>query len=283
MVFVLNDYLSGYVDVHYNQFLAESNSLVIGSSRAHFAVDPSHFKEHSEMLNFAMTGDRSPYGPLYNKAIKKKIEAKDGEKGLFILEMNPFTLSREKVNEDDDPARFVENKYCLGSQVIMNMNPNYEYILRNLTPLYEVPTGRVPGNGNILVHKNGWVEFSLDMSPKANEGRTKFKMDEYRKLVLKQCPSELRIKCFKELITYLKQYGDVYLVRLPVGNEMYELENKYWPGFEEWIKAIADSSQVTYFNLQNDFPNPITIDGNHLIPSEAQVVSALLHSKIIAK
>src|SRR5690606_23288913 len=117
-----------------------------------------------ELLNFAFTNANSPYGSIYLRAIQNKIppQTKDG---LFIAEVNPLLLSLNQTEtEDEDTWR--ENGLTLDRQwLFFNMEPNYEYLLRNYRqPLYKLVLGE-HSEGFQTLHRNGWLEQRISMNP----------------------------------------------------------------------------------------------------------------------
>jgi len=76
--------------------------------------------------------------------------------------------------------------------------------------------------------------------------------------------SNIRIKYLDSTISYLKTYGKVLVVRLPVDREIINVENKYWNSFNKDINAIAKKNNIPYINFntkQNSFK---TYDGVHI-------------------
>jgi hypothetical protein len=76
--------------------------------------------------------------------------------------------------------------------------------------------------------------------------------------------SEKRLRILKQIIDYLSQDGKVVLVRLPVHEKMYVIENNMAPKFDEQMHDISMQRKVPYINLmplRNDY---MYTDGNHI-------------------
>jgi hypothetical protein len=258
-------------DINYSKFKAQHKSLIIGTSRANFAIDPSVFDTKYDLLNFAFTAATSPYGEVYYNAIQDKItKEKDA---IFILDIDPFALSVDKSK-----SNFNEEKNSLGRQKIINANPNFEYIFKNETPLYDRLFPVMESNK--VKFENGFTQLNNNYTAAQEIAMRKAKIEDYKKLALSNCLSKERMMYFEKTIELLKQYGKVYLISVPVSNEIYNIQEKYWPQKNEYINSISEKSKVSYFNLQNSFPSPKTIDGVHLLKDEAQNVSLALNDSI---
>lgn len=270
-------YKSGFLDIYYPKFLKPSTSLILGSSRSHYGLNPSLLKVRKDVLNFAFSLSLSPWGPTYLNAIKHKIKSDGSRNGIFIVEVTPLLFEEPIANVNDDPDLFLERKTLLGNQKIFNANPNYDFIVNNLTPLSKIPMQDINGVRDCILHSNGWIE--LRKESKWNKVQTKKSKNRIVNPVKKYI-SNVRVKSFEEMIDYLQENGQVYLVRIPISPEMDSLEYKNWPQFENYIANFALKKGLHYFNLQKEFPNLKTFDGNHLLPSEANKISVFLNSKI---
>ncbi len=79
-----------------------------------------------------------------------------------------------------------------------------------------------------------------------------------------------------KIIKYLQEHGKVYLVRLPVHQMMFTIENELMPDFDEKINGIAGAANVPYLNfrlLENEYRY---VDGNHLYKTSGKEVSAIV-------
>ena len=79
-----------------------------------------------------------------------------------------------------------------------------------------------------------------------------------------------------ETIVYLQKYGQVYLVRLPVCEEILQLENLLIPNFSEKMTTIAMQNNIPFLDfteLENNFNY---IDGIHLTQNSGKEVSEMI-------
>ncbi len=260
-------------DYNYLKLTHENNSLIIGTSRARFAIDPSAFKKYPDMHNFAFTAAASPYGEVYFNAIKRKI--KGGENNLFILEVDPYGLSEEKDNEKSVKT---DKKNCVGRQIFIDVDPNFEYIFKNETPVYAPLMNNE--KINMHVYENGFSVVDNSFSTEKTEAMKKAKLIQYQKESDQNKPSEYRIEYLEKTIDYLQQYGEVYLVNVPIGDKLYNIQKKYWPQHEDKMKEIAQKHGTYYIPLQKYYPQLKTFDEVHVLSEDALPISTFLAHQI---
>ncbi len=272
LFFLILSQADGSTDNFYLKFTTpKQEHLIIGTSRASQALQPTVFKEicNLEIYNYSFTSYDSPFGETYLNSIKNKIEKK-GKNGVFIITVDPWSLSSELENPNDY-KNFRELKSCVANTKNVNQKPNFEYLLKNLKGEYfKAVFLKSP---KVFLHDDGWLEVSVDMDKESISRRTKNKIDYYRENILpKSNFSSLRLEYLKQTISFLNQYGKVYLVRLPIDSKMMNIENELMPEFNTFIEEIASTTKG-YLDLtkhNNDF---IYIDGNHLFKNDGKVVS----------
>jgi hypothetical protein len=236
-------------DPAYHKATYRANSLILGGSRAGQGLAPQAFKNvlerHDVMLNFAFNAFYSPFGPAYLEAIRRKLDPTT-EDGLFVISVNPGTLS------DPDTLDFLrEEQYRFYELYNMNLNPNVEYMLRDMgaqrtgpiSPLVRLfgQKRRARQGGERIYHSDGWMAV-----PKGGKKR---KDDEFPiKKEDRPVRNPLRIEYLKRTISFLQEHGQVVLVRIPAGEYFWENEPDVYPAFDEEMQAIADSFAIPYFN-----------------------------------
>ena len=159
---VIAHYAGPQTDYFYNRFTTEkSASLILGSSRAAQGIDPQSMKSEdlSELYNFSFTNYNSPYGDCYLEAAKKKFSGTKG--GIFILEVNPFILSNYKENMSSEEEIFGECETAPSNMLLMNADPNFEYIARNYVEDFKSLIGVKPRPYAIYLHDSGWLEIEI--------------------------------------------------------------------------------------------------------------------------
>ena len=84
--------------------------------------------------------------------------------------------------------------------------------------------------------------------------------------------SQVRLNYLLKTIKYFKNYGRVYLVRLPIHSSLMKIENDLIPKFNDIInEAIISSDEyIDLTTLNSSFQY---IDGNHLNKASGEVVS----------
>jgi hypothetical protein len=259
----------GRVDNFHPKFTHAARSLVIGSSRAAQGIDPSLLPGATPFLNFAFTATNSPYGLVYLRAIRRKVPP-DTRDGLFLLEVNPTLLSIDSRQEREDERHFRENDLTLDRQLIFNLDPNFDYLLRNFRePLYRLfsPTRADTPERS---HPNGWLEIRLNDDADARATRQRAGLRGYTDVFARYRWSPLRVQSLREIVAMLRPHGRVVLVRLPVAVGMAELEAEYRPTFDAELAALAVAEGAEYLNFTGDSARYETTDSNHLTRESAR-------------
>src|SRR5690606_29599025 len=281
-----------FVNDNYSKFTHQSPSLIVGLSRAHDGISPRIMDSvlhtvpyEGGFLNFAFEKSQSPYGKVYLEAIKKKIP-KNINRCIFILGGSPASITAtirfttaEEINKNDE-------RTLVGKISELNKDPNYEYIRKGFAgSLYK---GLFPYNSQVttVFHDNGWEELKLSTKnyQVTDEDIAKWTsqtMGGYKR-VLKEQPevvSEIRIESFKELISFLKQHGQVFVVRMPVDSLVLGMEIQWWKEFNTQMTLISAANDVPYFDF-SDATQYRTYDGSHLSSAYAKEFSVRLAEDI---
>jgi hypothetical protein len=75
------------------------------------------------------------------------------------------------------------------------------------------------------------------------------------------------------LIETLKGKGQVYLVRLPISKEFYQLETSHFMGFDERIREYANDLSVPYWDMVGYQDSVKYNDGHHINRYFAPLIS----------
>jgi hypothetical protein len=251
--------LSGWSDDVYKRIRSSGEkSLIIGTSRAGQGIHPDIINKKLEkydfclpIYNFAFGLHMSPYGEVYHNAIKKKLSKEIYSNGLFILSVDPFGLSTE-IMLDKDQLR--ENNHFLAEKYNY-IHPNFIYIWKNARKTFK-------RDSNMILNNNGWLEINVPMDSASIEKRIIRKKKFDSKHFFSK--SQYRLKWLTKTISFLKQKGTVFLVRIPASSYMWEYENKFWPEFEKDISNIAKTENIEYISFKDKFGYYKTTDENHL-------------------
>lgn len=254
-------------DVNYSKFTHKADHLILGVSRAKVGIVPQILQEElsleGKVLNFAFTGLVSPYHKDYFKLVKRKINRTGRQQpSLFILSVNTGNLGERRP--------FFGGTHPIYDLYFVNADPNPEYILRNINvdeplllkkPLREEQAG-LP---MFVPHEDGWNERTRKSSIPSAEIYKKFKSrGENRGL------SNERLKVLSELMSYLSDFGQVVLVRLPVNRIMESIEAKAVPDFDAQMEAFAASHDATYLNYVSKRAGYAFSDPHHLLNKGAR-------------
>ncbi len=258
--------LSGWSDNVYKRIRSSGEkSLIIGTSRAGQAIRPDIINEKLEkydfnlpIYNFSFNIYLSPYGEVYYNAIKKKLTKENYNNGLFILSVNPYGLSTENLLDKD---QFREKNNSL-AEIFNFSRPNFIYIWKNAGATFT-------NDPNVKLNDNGWLEITIPMDSASVEKRITHKKKMYTEWCFSK--SQYRLKWLAKTISYLKQKGTVFLVRIPASPFMLEYENKFWPDFEKDISKIAETEEVDYISFKDKFGSYRTTDGNHIYKDDGAI------------
>ena len=279
-ILIIMSRANGNTDPFYVRFTTpKQQNMILGTSRAAQGLQPDIFEQilKKDINNFAFTIAHSPFGKVYFESVKRKHNKKAD--GLFIIAVDPWSIS-SWCSSPNDMNQFRENNLCLNKTRIVNMNPNVFYILDNLSGKYSDILFKT--NPYMFLHKDGWLEISnikMDSSSVANRVSSKIETYRYKHLP-KTNFSSIRLQYLIKTINYLNDFGDVYLVRLPIHEEMMEIEEDLMCGFDLKIKEAIDLSDgyldMTPQNNLFDY-----IDGDHLFKDSGKKVSRFIANWIL--
>ncbi len=269
ITFVMLQY-GANIDYFYNKFTTpQAKSMILGDSRSMQGIQPSIMNEYLKdtnfelpLFNYSFTIAQAPIGPLYTKSIFKKLDTSVKD-GVFIISVTPWMLSSDKHN-DNEKGEFKEANEPPHNMNFVSVNPNYEYLLRNLNYFHFKAMFRK----NSTMHKDGWLEGeNLPNSEAEFKAWKKIQKDMFSRMATENVVSSYRLKSLDTLVKRLKSHGNVYLVRMPLDTDMLDIENTFYQNFNEDIKEIAKSNVIPYFNFTNNQEVDQkfnTYDGHHL-------------------
>ena len=102
--------------------------------------------------------------------------------------------------------------------------------------------------------------------------RTNSTLVEYQNYLSLYQFSKVRLDYLSNTIDFLKQYGHVYLVRLPLSPQLMEIENQLAPNFSELLQISTEKS-AGYLDLTSKNSLFSYTDGVHLSAKSSKLVS----------
>ena len=294
---LLAQFADGSTDNFYSRFTSpKQNSLIIGTSRSAQGIHPDiidsilDLEEINSMYNYSFSINNSSYGEQYYNAIKNKINT-DSKNGLFIVTVDPWSISIDTTlneSEVDITSVFYSMKYY-------NSSPNYEYLIKkykkgwgnillkrieaNILSNKRDDIGEINGSYTYL-RKDGLLEVYTRMDSSYASNNIKKKVNSYINLVSKNKFSEFRFNYLKKTITLLKDFGKVYVVRLPVHRSLLNIEDSFDPEFNNRMITLANEMKTEYLDLSIESDRYSYTDGNHLYIEDAKRFSASLSEHI---
>ncbi|GGG40292.1 hypothetical protein [Bizionia arctica] len=262
----------GRFDPFYKRFTSsKQSSLILGSSRAAQGLVPSVFNEELNkdgFYNYSFTFNTSPFGPTYLNSIKNKFN-EESTNNIFIISVDPWVLVSDGL-DPENALQFDESENFLGKVTSVNSNPNLSYFVNGFTDLY---VKVLINNSNFLLHDDGWLEVSIKQDSLQLEKNLSSSIDNYTQKLETYQFSELRLDYLKQTILFLKPFGEVYLVRLPIHEKMKAIEYQIMPDFDARINKLSEITSVKYINLYNEDGLYQFTDGHHLTKESAMMVS----------
>jgi len=266
----------GYTDPFYRRFTSpRQTSLILGTSRSAQGLLPEVINTvlgRTDVYNYSFTVLHSPYGPVYLNSITKKLRSQT-KNGVFILSVDPWSVSSDKLNPNDS-ASFKEAGLALGTTTYVNYKPNLHYLVNNFDHfLYKT----FLQSKNEYVHPDGWLEVSVNMDTNEVAKRLKNKVQDYTtNMLAKLSISPMRLKYLISTITFLQQYGKVYLVRLPANPLIMAIDNQFDPQFNNRMSDISSKQGVPFLDLTYLNASMRYTDGNHLYKESGKIVSKIV-------
>ena len=285
----------GHTDPFYVRFTApKQTSLILGTSKAAQGLRPSILNEklnRNDIFNYAFTLRISPYGPVYLESIKNKLK-KNSNGGIFILAVDTWSIFTD-TDTPNNPETFKENSRFLPKITIPDANPNINYLLSGYEDMYV----KILYNKSFMfLNDNGWLEVYINNYKNKLISTTthrSFYFDSLRHVKHFEASitrylnktktykySQLRLEYLKKTIKFLKTRGEVYLVRLPVHNDMIEIENSIMSDFNSTMTTISNDFSIDYYDLTYLNSSCNFNDANHLNRESTTFVSKELAKKI---
>ncbi|WP_419488508.1 hypothetical protein [Chryseobacterium bernardetii] len=281
---ILGSYADGNTDDNYMHFAVKKpKNIILGDSRGSQGVVPEVLKNKlsTNFDNFSLNIVQSPYGQVYFKALKRKLDTETKD-GIFILTVGPWNLSLNKniKNEKDFP----EEHSPLNDMYFYDRSPNYEYLLKHYTrSWFKIYTERAEaGKSNSFLHDDGWMEININMNADSVAARTRRKEMDYKLLASTVELSPARIKAFNEIINYLRTKGSVYIVRIPTSQTLTAIEDRKYPHFSELLKDIGHKQNVKVFDFSKKYADYNYTDGNHMYKESSKKLTAQIADSILA-
>lgn len=265
VTFILLRY-GGNVDYFYLKFTTpKQSSFILGDSRSMQGIQPreidAYFKDgpfELPMFNYSFTITQAAYGELYTQSVKKKMILTT-RKGLFILSVHPWLLA-QRESDNFSKKTFAEDGNPPYNMDYVDVNPNFEYFFKNYNYFHFKSMFRK----NSELHKDGWMEErNLPKDSLTLKSWKNNQINIYQGFAKRWQKCTYRMLELEKLIVFLKQHGTVVLVRMPIDSKLLEIEDHFWPNFDQDINALASKQKVSFFNFSHKNIY-ITYDGNHI-------------------
>lgn len=261
--------------------------MILGNSKAGQNLIPSIINSKIQkvfdepLYNFSFSLYDSPYGELYTQIIKRKLK-KNAGKSLFIVTVDPWAISGPK-GSPNDPSTFEESKKYLRDVLLVDIKPNPFFFYKHFEKsFYEVLIQRLKP-GKTIIHNDGWWETEDFTDSLIVLERTNHLIKSYTEYAKMHEFSDNRLSALSNLLKTLKEKGDVVILRLPLTEPIFEIENRAIPDFNIMMNEISISNNIPYLDL-NFLANELFFeDGLHLDKKSSSVLSSYIGDWIISK
>jgi hypothetical protein len=220
----------------------------------------------------------SPYGPVYLKAIKKKVNIVPNH-SVFVITVDPWVVSINRTTEKDDSLSFRENGSFLSEISNSKFLTAIKYFHHQ--PFKEVFYSSISKSKTTMLHSDGWLEVTIPMDSISFSKRLIEKTKEYEDLAREFVPSKVRMQYLDSTVNFFKsRRAHVFLFRLPVHSNIKRIEDSYFGSFNYEMQQIADKNNIPYLDLSN-LKDVRTTDGNHIYKASSKLVSSIV-AKVVA-
>lgn len=269
----------GRTDSFYRRFTTPRQSaLILGNSKAAQGIVPNVLDAelmglfNVSVYNYSFSVNNSPYGSIYLNSIKRKLN-ENVRGSYFIVTIDPWGISSYK-EDPNDTSIFDENNKFLHEVKKVDLDPNWYYLNGHYkNSFYEIPLQWIkPGPSKL--HDNGWFETKREMSENAISYRTGVMVEMFEGYLKEFTFSEARLKYLMETILFLKNYGEVYLVRMPLQRSILQIEERLMGDFDQLMMEFSSDLEVPYIDFTKLERSYEFKDGLHLSSKSAKAFTA---------
>ena len=183
------------------------------------------------------------------------------------------SISKINFSGEEKINKIIKNNL----KTYLNLENRSKKINLNISSQKDIITISKDSKGDPLNLK---MEINIEMDHNSINKRIRKKIKDYYKKSENNFISKTRIEYLIKTIQFLKNYGEVYLVRLPIHNKIMEIEKNKFPNFKKHIEYAIKISD-NYFDLTNLNDSLLFTDGNHLHKSSALIVSKKIANEIL--
>lgn len=268
---------NGYTDSFYLRFTTpKQQSLILGTSRSAQGFRPDIIEPiiGQSIYNYSFTVGTSIYGPTYLESIKRKVD-RSNSNGIFILGVDPWSIS-STAPDPNDIEYFRENNSFLNKVLFTNLDPNFNYLY--LYHRNSLKTIVSPVIGNVELKDDGWLDVkNIPMDSLSVCYRLETKIHDYLDYMYPNHRfSNVRLFYLQETIRYLSQFGQVFLVRLPIHPRLMEMEQAWMPKFNDLLTLVSKTTNAAFMDLTPLNKFGTYTDGNHIYREFAEEVSCIV-------
>lgn len=287
----------------------QCNSMIFGTSRSAQGINPAildgYNSDEQVWFNFSFNLGATPWCEAYSNAIIEKVNcsASVTSTSTFILSVDPWAL--DAVAGNDSSSWFQEPGYSwcemstlhyainrtapldvLGRSSGLNFISVFPLAFKEALQFFGVNKGSSELNG---LHKNGWLPNPSVLTAAQRRNSIHRKVNEYaQKPIGESWPGTANIRALSKTIEFLQELPNsprILLLRLPVTESMLQLEDKWFPSFNQTLTDYADRYGLEFINgngLCPGFSDDFFADGHHISREGALVFSECVGKSILS-
>ena len=178
-------------------------------------------------------------------------------------------------------GEFPEEKTPPGLISFPTLSPNIEYFFGGYENVnFHLLLNKLVLQKKASINEGGRLVVNLPYDSAAINERVKEKLEMYNKIRQERHFDSVRVHKLVETIDFLKQKGEVFLVRMPIAEEMLALEKTIAPEFDNLVNKLSRDHNILYLNYSCLSDKYLTNDGNHLHENYSHDFTSILANDI---
>lgn len=269
------------------------NAMIFGTSRSAQGVNPSIIEKYApytgKWLNFSFNLGDSPWNEAYVDAIIQKVQCSMdlAETSYFLIFVDPWSMDEYRGSGEQSWLKEPWASPC-GTKIfnygwrktnpldVLNFGSGSDLLsvmASSVTrQMKDALTRQTSFSENSGVQENGWLPNKAEKSMEEKISAIEEKVELYceDKRIGKVWPYSENSTALIRLIHYLQQNlpkSRVILVRPPVADSMFELEQNWFPETNNWLEELCCREKIEFIDsniLWKDKSTSDFNDGHHM-------------------
>lgn len=295
----------------YRVMPVQCNSMIFGTSRSAQGVNPAVLEQcapHTgKWFNFSFTLGTSPWNEAYADAVIEKIDCsiQQDKPPTFLLFVDPWMLD-ENIGKGegtwfDEPWSFVCDTSPF-DYAIYKANPLDVISFGSGSDLLSVFASSIPRQIATAIRRhqpssstnglqpNGWLPNNAFKTEDQISQAIEKKVDQYRtERIGTKWPCTTNTESVTKVIKHISSSfdrADLILIRPPVSNKMYQLEQNRFPKANDFFMMLAQKNGVQFIDPNEQWSEKHDLlfnDGHHMNVTGAVEFSKFLGERLTSR